>query len=241
MLLQDTSIYYQILNNLTMYTVFSPIKEQYFLDIQCINLNNMNVEIKIAKESFNVFMLKLLKSKIEISNYNDFLVQKLYIKFTPKVLQYFLGSKTFIELNILNRYLSNLFITTYFINQLNLNNHDKETNRGIKVILLILQKLKEIPIRQLDNSIDIEIHQLQIKNQIRNLLDIYGLTNTHTYEAWSLFFNLCYEYINLHINQKYMTDIYIKLKQILLMFTQHSFLDDKYNIYFLIRSILIKY
>lgn len=241
MLLQDTSIYYQILNNLTMYTVFSPIKEQSFLDIQCINLNNMNVEIKIAKESFNVFMLKLLKSKIEMSNYNDFLVQKLYIKFTPKVLQYFLGSKTFIELNILNRYLSNLFITTYFINQLNLNNHDKETNRGIKVILLILQKLKEIPIRQLDNSIDIEIHQLQIKNQIRNLLDIYGLTNTHTYEAWSLFFNLCYEYINLHINQKYMTDIYIKLKQILLMFTQHSFLDDKYNIYFLIRLILIKY
>ncbi|EED43492.1 hypothetical protein EBI_26252 [Enterocytozoon bieneusi H348] len=63
MLLQDTSIYYQILNNLTMYTVFSPIKEQYFLDIQCINLNNMNVEIKIAKESFNVFMLKYLNQK----------------------------------------------------------------------------------------------------------------------------------------------------------------------------------
>lgn len=240
-LLQDTNVYYQILNNLTIYTVFSPVKEQYFLDIECIDLNNVNVEIKISKESFNVFMLKLLKSKTEINDYNDFLVQKLYIKFIPRVLQYFLGSKTFIELNILNRYLSNLFITSYFINQLNLNNHDKETNRGIKIILLILQKLKEIPINHIDHSIDIEVYQFQIKNQIRNLLDIYGLTNTHIYEIWSLFFNLCYECINLHMNQKYMATIYVKLKRILSMFTQHSFLNDKYNIYFLIRSILIKY
>ncbi|KAL6121722.1 hypothetical protein NUSPORA_01307 [Nucleospora cyclopteri] len=205
-------------------TVFEDIKEILHLK----NIKNGLFELNFADSSFNAYILKLLKSSRNPAE-NSFcsLLEQIHFNFTPKLLKFFLSPKNFAELKILNRFLLNVFFSSFYLEQSSL----KYTFS--KAMYLIIHKIKEIPINIVKMEYSMDQLVISLKTQIKELLNIYNLTNSVIYENWVLFFQLCHEYIQIeykeNIDEKKYTerlrDILISLNQSICKFGENEISD----------------
>jgi len=163
-------------------------KDNCFIPVRFISFEFNNVDL-------GEYVLKLLKyQRIPASNSYLLNLQRISISFEDGILKYFLSNKSFVELNIIFRFLFSLNSVIYYLER-------SKSYNFTRVIYLIFLRLKmnEIPCLKMCDSVDSLIEDFNA--QISFLLNSFYLTNSAIFVYLSRLIDVAYEYLQMDFKE----------------------------------------